>query len=246
MWVRNVIFESISNKFHLRFRDRTNAGNILASALNDKIKKDERPYSIVLGIPRGGVVVADIVANKLSCHFDIVIPRKLGAPHNEEVAIGALMEDGTTYLNEEIVRILEVSKEYIEQEKAKQIQEIKRRTSLYRGSQSYELSNMKNIVLVDDGAATGATIIAAARWIRRRRTLQKQKPGHHNIGNRLIIAIPVAANDTVDLFKKEADHVEVIITPSTYSFRSVGQYYQSFEQVEDEQVMQIIKSRGLL
>ena len=241
-----MIFESISSKFHLRFKDRTNAGNILADALKDKIKKDERPYSIVLGIPRGGVVVADIVANKLSCHFDIVIPRKLGAPHNEEVAIGAVMEDGTTYLNEEIVRILEVSKEYIEKEKAKQIQEIKRRTSLYRGSQSYELSNMKNIVLVDDGAATGATIIAAARWIRRRRTLQKQKPGHHNIGNRLIIAIPVAANDTVDLFKKEADHVEVIITPSTYSFRSVGQYYQSFEQVEDEQVMQIIKSRGLL
>jgi putative phosphoribosyl transferase len=241
-----MIFESISSKFHLRFKDRTNAGNILADALKDKIKKDERPYSIVLGIPRGGVVVADIVANKLSCHFDIVIPRKLGAPHNEEVAIGAVMEDGTTYLNEEIVRILEVSKEYIEKEKAKQIQEIKRRTSLYRGSQSYELSNMKNIVLVDDGAATGATIIAAARWIRRRRTLQKQKPGHHNIGNRLIIAIPVAANDTVDLFKKETDHVEVIITPSTYSFRSVGQYYQSFEQVEDEQVMQIMKSRGLL
>jgi predicted phosphoribosyltransferase len=241
-----MIFDPISSKFHLRFKDRTNAGNILAAALNDKIKKDERPYSIVLGIPRGGVVVADIVANKLSCHFDIVIPRKLGAPHNEEVAIGAVMEDGTTYLNEEIVRILEVSKEYIEQEKVKQIQEIKRRTLLYRGSQSYELSNMKNIVLVDDGAATGATVIAAARWIRRRRTLQKQKPGHHNIGNRLIIAIPVAANDTVDLFKKEADHVEVIITPSTYSFRSVGQYYQSFEQVEDEQVTQIMKSRGLL
>src|SRR5215211_852703 len=245
MWVRNVIFESISNKFHLRFKDRTNAGNILADALKDKIKKDERPYSIVLGIPRGGVVVADIVANKLSCHFDIVIPRKLGAPHNEEVAIGAVMEDGTAYLNEEIVRILEVSKEYIEQEKAKQIQEIKRRTSLYRGSRSYELSNIKNIVLVDDGAATGATVIAAARWIRRR-ILQKQKPSLHNTGNRLIIAIPVAANDTVDLFKKEADHVEVIITPSTYSFRSVGQYYQSFEQVEDEQVTQIMKSRGLL
>ena len=240
-----MIFDSTGSRFHLRFKDRTNAGNILAAALNDKIKKDERPYSIVLGIPRGGVVVADIVANKLSCHFDIVIPRKLGAPHNEEVAIGAVMEDGTTYLNEEIVRILEVSKEYIEKEKAKQIQEIKRRTSLYRGSQSYELSNMKNIVLVDDGAATGATVIAAARWVRRR-ILQNQKPGYRNTGNRLIIAVPVAANDTVDLFKKDADHIEIIISPSTYSFRSVGQYYQSFEPVEDEQVMQMMKSRGLL
>jgi predicted phosphoribosyltransferase len=241
-----MIFDSTGSRFHLRFKDRTNAGNILAAALNDKIKKDERPCSIVLGIPRGGVVVADIVANKLSCHFDIVVPRKLGAPHNEEVAIGAVMEDGTAYLNEEIVRILEVSKEYIEKEKAKQIQEIKRRTLLYRGSRSYELSNIKNIVLVDDGAATGATVIAAARWIRRRRILQMQKPSHHNTENRLIIAIPVAANDTIDLFKKEADHVEVIITPSTYSFRSVGQYYQGFEQVEDEQVTQIIKSRGFL
>jgi putative phosphoribosyl transferase len=239
MWVRNMIFESIGSKFHLRFKDRTNAGNILAAALNDKIKKDERPYSIVLGIPRGGVLVADIVANKLSCHFDIVIPRKLGAPHNEEVAIGAVMEDGTTYLNEEIVRILEVSKEYIEQEKSKQIQEIKRRTSLYRGSQSYELNNMKNIVLVDDGAATGATVIAAARWIRRRsnNTTSNQK---------LVIAVPVAPKDTLKLLKKEgeADHIEVITAPSIFVFKSVSQYYQSFEDISDEKVIHIMKNRN--
>jgi putative phosphoribosyl transferase len=239
MWVRNMIFESIGSKFHLRFKDRTNAGNILAAALNDKIKKDERPHSIVLGIPRGGVLVADIVANKLSCHFDIVIPRKLGAPHNEEVAIGAVMEDGTTYLNEEIVRILEVSKEYIEQEKSKQIQEIKRRTSLYRGSQSYELNNMKNIVLVDDGAATGATVIAAARWIRRRsnNTTSNQK---------LVIAVPVAPKDTLKLLKKEgeADHIEVITAPSIFVFKSVSQYYQSFEDISDEKVIHIMKNRN--
>lgn len=234
-----MIFESIGSKFHLRFKDRTNAGNILAAALNDKIKKDERPHSIVLGIPRGGVLVADIVANKLSCHFDIVIPRKLGAPHNEEVAIGAVMEDGTTYLNEEIVRILEVSKEYIEQEKSKQIQEIKRRTSLYRGSQSYELNNMKNIVLVDDGAATGATVIAAARWIRRRsnNTTSNQK---------LVIAVPVAPKDTLKLLKKEgeADHIEVITAPSIFVFKSVSQYYQSFEDISDEKVIHIMKNRN--
>jgi putative phosphoribosyl transferase len=232
-----MIFESISSKFHLRFKDRTNAGNILAAALNDKIKKDERPHSIVLGIPRGGVLVADIVANKLSCHFDIVIPRKLGAPHNEEVAIGAVMEDGTTYLNEEIVRILEVSKEYIEQEKSKQIQEIKRRTSLYRGSQRYELNNMKNIVLVDDGAATGATVIAAARWIRSTNTTLNQK---------LVIAVPVAPKDTLKLLKKgvEADHIEVITAPSTFVFKSVSQYYQSFEDIPDKKVIHIMKNRN--
>jgi putative phosphoribosyl transferase len=194
-----------------------------------------------LGIPRGGVVVADIVARKLSCHFDIVIPRKLGAPHNEEVAIGAVMEDGTTYLNEEIVKILEVSREYIEQEKAKQIQGIKRRTALYRGSQRhYELNDMKNIVLVDDGAATGATVIAAAKWIRR--------SNNNTLSQKLIIAVPVAPEDTLELLKKEgeADHVQVITSPSTSSFKSVAQYYQSFQAVPDEKVIQIMRDRNLL
>jgi putative phosphoribosyl transferase len=238
-----MILDKISSKFHLRLKDRTNAGIIVGEALKDiiKDKQERRENTIVLGIPRGGVVVADIVARKLSCRFDIVIPRKLGAPHNEEVAIGAVMEDGTTYLNEEIVKTLDVSKEYIEQEKAKQIQEIKRRTSLYRSSQrNYELNNMKNIVLVDDGAATGATIIAAAKWIRR--------SNNSTLSQKSIIAIPVAPKYTLELLKKEgeADHVEVITSPSTSNFKSVGQYYQSFEAVPDEKVIQIIRDRNLL
>jgi putative phosphoribosyl transferase len=151
------------------------------------------------------------------------------------------MEDGTTYLNEEIVKILEVSREYIEQEKAKQIQEIKRRTSHYRGSQiNYELNDMKNIVLVDDGAATGATVIAAAKWIRR--------SNNNTLSQKLIIAVPVAPKDTLELLKKggEADHVEVITSPSTSSFNSVAQYYQSFQAVPDEKVIQIMRDRNLL
>ena len=151
------------------------------------------------------------------------------------------MEDGTTYLNEEIVKTLDVSKDYIEQEKAKQIQEIKRRTSLYRGSQKrYELNNMKNIVLVDDGAATGATVIAAAKWVRR--------SNNNTLNQKLIITVPVAPKGTVNLLKKEgeADHVEVITSPSTSNFKSVGQYYQSFEPVQDEKVIQIMRDRNLL
>jgi putative phosphoribosyl transferase len=238
-----MILDRISSKLQLRLRDRTNAGNILGEALKDiiKDKQERRENTIVLGIPRGGVVVADIVARKLSCRFDIVIPRKLGAPHNEEVAIGAVTEDGTSYLNEEIVRTLEISNEYIEQEKTKQIQEIKRRSSLYRSSQGdYELDNMKNIVLVDDGAATGATIIAAAIWVRRSNT--------NNLNQKLIIAVPIAPKDTVNLLKKEgeADHVEVITSPSTSKFKSVGQYYQSFEAVSDEKVVELMRNHGLL
>src|SRR5215208_1662649 len=228
-----MLLDKISGKFQLRLKDRANAGSILGEAIKDIIRNDQerREDTIVLGIPRGGVVVANIVAKKLLCKFDIVIPRKLGAPQNEEVAIGAVMEDGTTYLNEEIVRTLEVSKEYIEQEKAKQIQEIKRRTMLYRRSRDYELSDKQNIVLVDDGAATGATAIAAAKWVRR----INNKSNNNTPNHKLIVAVPVAPKDTLKLLKKEgeADHVEVITAPPTSNFKSVGQYYQSFEAVSD-------------
>src|SRR5919107_5096599 len=117
------IFESITSKFQFRLKDRANAANILGEALKDVIKnKEERKASIVLGIPRGGVIVGDIIARKLSCEFDIIIPRKLRAPHSEELAIGAVMEDDTTtYLNDTLVKELEVSQEYIEKEKAYQI-----------------------------------------------------------------------------------------------------------------------------
>jgi len=129
-----MILDRISSKLQLRLKDRVNAGNILGEALKAIIKNKQarKENTIVLGIPRGGVVVADIVAKKLSCRFDIVIPRKLRAPHNEEVAIGAVTEDGTTYLNAEIVKVLEVSEEYIEEEKSRQIQEIKRRSLIYQ------------------------------------------------------------------------------------------------------------------
>jgi putative phosphoribosyl transferase len=237
-----MIFESISSKFQVKLKDRVTAGSILGEALKDVIKKEqERKGSIVLGIPRGGVIVGDIIAKKLSCKFDIIIPRKLCAPHNEELAIGAVMEDGTTtYLNDILVKELEISQEYIEKEKAYQIQEIRRRSSLYRNSErEYEFkNNNKYIILADDGAATGATVIAAARWI-----IKKKKTEYPT--NRLIIAIPVVPKQTKDLLKKEADHIEVITSPSTSNFRSVGQYYQSFEPITDEKVIEIMKrNRG--
>lgn len=238
---RKVMFESILNKFRLRFKDRTWAANLLAESLKDKIKKENAAVGNkenkiqVLGIPRGGVITADVIAIKLNptARFDIVIPRKLGAPHNQELAIGAVMEDGTTYLNEALVKMLEIQSEYIEKVKKEQIDEIRRRTALYKEpGTDYNINTESIVILADDGAATGATLIAAARWIKK-----NQNP------KQLIIAVPIAPKDTVSLLKKEANYVEVIISPPNSSFKSVGQYYKEFNPVTDEQVIHILESR---
>jgi putative phosphoribosyl transferase len=239
------MFDSIIRKFQFRFKDRVTAANILAAALLDNLDKKKREEQtnnnnnniVVLGIPRGGVITADVVATKLgtSVDFDIVIPRKLGMPHNEESAVGAIMEDGTVYLHDTLVKELEVAQEYLEQEKARQIEEIRRRSALYRKTQRDYTSLLKDriVILVDDGAASGATVLATARSIRR------YVPKH------LIIALPVAPKETVNLLKMEADYVEVVTSPSA-SFNSVGQYYKDFKPVTDEQVIKIMHNRNLL
>jgi len=238
------MFESISRRFQLKFKDRLAAGNILADILKDRLKKEKLADQciVVLGVPRGGVVTADTMVKKLSSSanisvdFDIVIPRKLTDPDNKEEAIGAIMEDGTTYLDEELINDLQIAPEYLEKEKSYQIEEIRRRSGLYRTpiTTDYNLAD-KTVILVDDGAATGATIIVAARWIRKTERTTK----------RLIIAVPVAPKDTVKLLKHEADIVEVVTSPSSI-FNSVGQFYQEFNPVPDEKVIEILRTRNML
>ena len=238
-----VLFDSLKNKFQLRFKNRVFAAKILAGALEDylrKMKLDKKKDSLlILGIPRGGVIVADIIASKLpyTCNFNIIIPRKLRAPYNQEIAIGAIIEEEegeTLFLNDEIIRELEIDKEYIEKEKTKQIEEIKRRKSLYSNHGEKELDALdKIVILVDDGAATGATLIAASRWLR------KQNP------SKLIIAIPVTSKDTLELLKQEGDMVVTGTTPSSSVFKAVGQYYQEFKPVEDQEVIEICNNGGL-
>jgi predicted phosphoribosyltransferase len=175
-------------------------------------------------------VVADVVATKMSytTDFDIVIPRKLTAPGNQEIAIGAIMEDGTCYTNDDLMKELEIGQDHIEKEKLRQIEEIRRRKSLYRNSKKNYNMQGRIVILINDGAATGVTIIAAARWVR------KQNP------TKLIIAIPVTSKDTVELLKRECDLVVTGTTPPVSTFKSVGQYYQEFKPVEDEQVVDIM------
>ena len=233
------MFESLLNKFQLKFKDRTWAANVLVESLKDIIKKETRNKNelVVLGIPRGGVIIASVIATKLDASLDIIIPRKLRAPHNDEVAIGSIMEEGMAYLSTDLVKTLDISSEYIEKEKAEQLEEIRRRTALYRQPQQQrqqanlqsKSSSQSTVIIADDGAATGATIIIAARWIRKNYNPKK-----------LIIAVPVVPKQVVKLLKNEADHVETITTPSTSSFKSVSQYYQDFTEVTDQQVIDIL------
>ncbi len=211
----------------MKFRDRTDAGNLLA----ERLARMGFDNAIVLGIPRGGVILADIVAKKLGADFDIVIPRKLGAPDNEELAIGAVMEDGTSFVNHYLVNALRISQDYLDNEKARQAEEIRRRSAAYRRPGAYKITG-KNTILIDDGIATGATVIASARWAR------KQNPSS------LTVAVPVAPPQSVEVLEHEADSVMVLHTPRDFS--SVGQFYEEFGPVSDEQVTQVMRSRGLL
>ena len=217
----------------MKFRDRIDAAEILAERLTESFSnlKINRQEAVILGIPRGGVIIADIVARKLSTGFDIVIGRKLGAPENKELAIGAVMEDGTSYINRYLVDALLITQEYIEKEKLEQQNEIKRRKTLYRKTSDYEIEK-RVVTLVDDGIATGATIIAAARWIR------KQRP------KLLLLAVPVAPSQTVHLLRQEADFTEVVASPD--NFNAVGEFYANFDPVADEDVIEVMKKRNLL
>ena len=215
----------------MKFRDRIDAGDALA----DKLIKYGYGNSdtIVLAIPRGGIILADIVAKKIGAEFDILIPRKLGAPSNEELAIGAVMEDGTSYLNKYIIDALHIPKDYIQREIEHQIEEIKRRTTTYRDQgKSYNI-NGKRTILVDDGIATGATIIASARWLR------KNSPS-----STIVVAVPVAPPQSIEVLEQEADSVVVLYSPT--DFGAVGQFYEKFEPVSDDQVIKIMRARGLL
>ncbi|MCP8317418.1 MAG: phosphoribosyltransferase [archaeon] len=204
------------------FRDRKEAGKFLAEALSEY--KDKNP--IVLAIPRGGVIVAYEVAKALNAPLDLIIPRKIGAPNQPELAIGAVTEDGTTILNQDILQYLRVPDEYIKEEVKNQVEEIKRRMKKYLGDKLRLSIEGKVTILVDDGVATGATIKAAIASIR------KRKPAL------TVLAIPVGPQDTIEELRREVDEVICLMTPEP--FFAIGQFYKSFEQTSDEEVIEIL------
>jgi putative phosphoribosyl transferase len=206
------------------FKDRVDAAEKLAAKL-EWLKK-ENP--IILAIPRGGVVTGDVIAKKLGLSLDIIVSRKIGAPYNPELAIGAVAHDGSFFPNSDLIRTLDIPKNYLDEQIEEQLQEIEKRLSKFRGRSDYDLKG-KIVILVDDGIATGATIFVALEWIK------KQKP------KKIIVAIPVGPKDTIQRLSKLT---EVVVLDDPVYFGAVGEFYQSFDQVEDYQVAEIMSSYG--
>jgi predicted phosphoribosyltransferase len=204
------------------WRDRRQAGRYLAEALKEFKNKDV----IALAIPRGGVVVGDEVARTLNVPLDIVVPRKIGAPFNPELAIGAVAADGSRVLDHGLIQRLDVSEKYLKNEIERQTEEIKRRVSEYRGDRPPLKIEGKTVILVDDGVATGATTLAAIKYLR------KLKPAQ------IILAIPVGPPETVEKLKKQVDRLICLSVPSL--FYAVGQFYEQFEQTTDAEVIEIM------
>ncbi|MFB2979332.1 phosphoribosyltransferase [Microseira sp. BLCC-F43] len=209
-----------------RFRNRTEAGQLLAKKLT---AYGNRTDVLVLGLPRGGVPVAYEIAVALNLPLDICLVRKLGAPGNKELAMGAIGMGGVMVLNQDVVESLHVSTQAIARVVALEEKELERRDRAYRGERPFPDLQGLAIVLVDDGIATGATLRAAIA------TLRQQQPA------RIIVAVPVAPLSTYNELKAEVDEVVSLVTPER--FYSISVWYDQFDQTTDEEVRHLLLER---
>lgn len=205
------------------YKDRRDAGKILAGELKGAQGNQEL---LVLGLPRGGVVVAYEVASALNADLDVLVVRKMGAPRREEVAMGAIASGGAEFLNEEMIRRLGITDHEIEKTRENERIELKRREQLYRGDRALFDSKRRSVILVDDGIATGATARVAVS------ALKGLEP------ERIIVAVPVAPPEAVGELERLADRVVCPLIPE--NFQAVGQWYQNFAQTTDEEVRRIL------
>ena len=207
-----------------RYRDRFDAGAVLARRLSALAA---RPDLLVLALPRGGVPVAFEVARRLGAQLDVFVVRKLGVPGQEQLAMGAIASGGIRVLNESVIEALGIDEETIEAVAAEEQRELERREHLFRGERPPPQIEGRTVVLVDDGLATGSTMLAALR------ALREQSP------SRVIVAVPVAAPETCELMENEADEVVCASTPEP--FHAVGLWYEDFEQTSDEEVRELLE-----
>lgn len=205
------------------FRDRTDAGRQLAEHL---LEYKDIPNGVVIGLPRGGVVLAVEVAKKLHLPLDIVCPRKIGAPMNPEYAIGAITETGEGIFNREAIDYLNVSDDYIKKTVEKEKEKAHKRLNLYRVGRLPRILKDKTAIIVDDGLATGSTMKAAIKSVRAEGA------------GKIIAAVPVSPSDTYAEILDMVDDIVCLSTPPF--FQAVGQFYEEFSQTEDEDVIQIM------
>lgn len=206
------------------FRDREDAAQQLAAAMRDS--KLNNP--LILAIPRGGVVTGAVLARELGGDLDVVLSRKLRAPSQPELAIGAISEDGQVHLNRRAVEALGVTDEYLQQERQHQLSEIARRKRLFRSVRPEARVSGRTVIVTDDGIATGSTMMAAMQTVRAQRPAQ------------LIVAVPVAPLDRLPSFKACCDQFVCLYSPA--EFWAVGQFYDAFPTIEDDQVLDILRN----
>jgi putative phosphoribosyl transferase len=206
-----------------RFRDRQDAGRALARALEPYADRDD---VIVLGLPRGGVPVAFEVARALDAPLDVFIVRKLGTPGHEELAMGAIASGGVRVVNEQVTTMLHVPDDAIARVAAVEQQELERRERAYRGDSALPALRGRTVIIVDDGLATGSTMRAAAQ------ALRAHEP------KRIVVAVPVAAQETCDEIGELVDEVVCVRTPQ--QFQAVGLWYDDFTQTTDDEVRALL------
>lgn len=209
------------------YADRRQAARLLSKSL-----AGYEPYHpLILGIPRGGVVIADTIARDLKAALDIVLTRKLGAPDNPELAVGAVAETGRIQIQQEVAEKVGADEDYLQQEIERQLAEIQARRQRYRQVLPKVPLEGRTVILVDDGVATGATMLASL-WAAR-----DEGP------KEIVIAVPVGAQEAVEKLEREADDVVCPYVPPY--FYAIGEFYADFSQVDDEEVIEILRNYQL-
>ncbi len=228
------------------FKDRRDAGRTLAAALK---RFAAQPDVLVLGLPRGGVVVAAEVAEALQAPLEVLVVRKLGVPGHEELAMGAIASGGATVINDDVLRRARVDARALEAVAERERAELARRERLYRGERPPLAVGGRVALVVDDGLATGSTMLAAVRALRAMQwsggeaqgEAQADEPGEPPEAGpaRIVVAVPVGAPDTCEQLRSEAD--EVICATMPEDFLGVGRWYDQFEQTTDDEVQRLLR-----